>query len=349
MLRGLTSSDGGMVAAATTSLPERAWTGRNYDYRYAWIRDQCFAGLGAAAAGGHELLDAAVRFITARLLDDGDRLAPAYTTSGGRVPDQWRLDLPGYPGGSDRVGNWVNDQFQLDAFGEALLLLAAAARLDRLDDDGRRAASVATSAIARRWQEPDYGIWEIDTQHWTHSRLTCVAGLRAMAAAGPAPDATGQLMLADTVLADTARTALHPSGRWQRSTTDPAVDTALLLPALRGAVPADDPRTVATLDAVLADLTEGGYVYRFRHDERPLADSEGAFLLCGFLVALAQQQQGRVVDALRWYERTRSACGPPVLYTEEFDVHEHQLRGNLPQAFVHAMMIETSARLASSV
>ncbi|HEY5986406.1 MAG TPA: glycoside hydrolase family 15 protein [Streptosporangiaceae bacterium] len=100
VMRGLTSSDDGMVAAVTTSLPERAEAGRNYDYRYAWIRDQCFAGQAAAAAGAPALLDTAVRFVAARLHCDGPALAPAYTTDGGPVPDERRLGLPGYRAGS---------------------------------------------------------------------------------------------------------------------------------------------------------------------------------------------------------------------------------------------------------
>ena len=98
-MRGLTSAGGGMVAAATTSLPERAEQGRNYDYRYAWIRDQAYAGQAAAAAGG-ALLDKAVDFITARLLDHGPNLAPAYRIDGTAIPDQRSLNLPGYPGGT---------------------------------------------------------------------------------------------------------------------------------------------------------------------------------------------------------------------------------------------------------
>ena len=348
VLRGLTSSQGGMVAAATTSLPERADAGRNYDYRFAWIRDQCYAGQAVAAAGAHPLLDQAVGFISERLHADGPGLLPAYTVSGGRVPDQRRLDLPGYPGGFDLVGNWVNRQFQLDAFGESLLLLAAAARHNHLDSAGRQAAEIAADAIAARWQEADAGIWEIGNQPWTHSRLTCAAGLRAAArscaSASLASDWSG---LADVIVADTAKHAVHESGRWQRSPADGAMDGALLLPAIRGALPADDRRTVETLRAYTAELTQDGYAYRFRHDERPLQDAEGAFLLCGFVLALALHQQGRAVDAARWFERNRAACGTAGLYCEEYDVAERQLRGNLPQAFVHALMLECAARLGS--
>jgi len=348
VLRGLTSSRGGMVAAATTSLPERAEEGRNYDYRYAWIRDQVYAGRAAAAAGAFGLLDDAVAFISARLHEDGPKLVPAYTAGGGRVPDQRDLNLPGYPGGYDLVGNWVNKQFQLDALGESLLLLAAAGSHDRLDSSGRKAAEIAADAITRRWQEPDAGIWEIDNQAWTHSRLICAAGLRwAARNCTSEPEASEWSALADVIVADTASHAVHPTGRWQRSPGDPGLDAALLMPAIRGAVPADDPRSAETLRAYLAELTQDGYAYRFRHDERPLGAAEGAFLLCGFIVALALHQQGQELDAARWFERNRASCGSPGLYAEEYDVAERQLRGNLPQAFVHAIVLECAARLAA--
>nr|WP_261959785.1 glycoside hydrolase family 15 protein [Dactylosporangium matsuzakiense] len=347
VLRGLTTPEGGMVAAATTSLPERAEAGRNFDYRYAWIRDQSYAGLAAAAAGVDGLLDAAVRFVTQRLLADGPELAPAYcAASGAAVPSEDHLEfLPGYPGAPVRTGNWVNGQFQLDAFGEALLLLSAAARRDRLDTDGRRALRIAADAIAERWHEPDAGIWELQPRPWTHSRLTCVAGLRHAADTEAGHDASRWRDLAERILADTAATSVHPTGRWQRAPDDPRVDAALLLPGIRGAVPPDDPRTAATLAAVRADLADDGYVYRFRADDRPLGDAEGAFLLCGYAMALAEHQAGNAVAAARWFERNRAACGPPGLFAEEYDVRQRQLRGNLPQAFVHAMMLETAATL----
>lgn len=347
VMRGLTSSSDGMVAAATTSLPERAEAGRNYDYRYAWIRDQCYAGSAVAAAGGGRLLDQAVRFVTSRLHSDGPGMRPAYTADGGVVPDQRRLELPGYPGGFDLTGNRVSKQFQLDTFGEALLLFAHAARLDHLDTDASAAAQIAADAIAQRWREPDAGIWEIDNQAWTHSRLICAAGLRAAAVTcAPARLAPRWMGLAETIVADTADHAVHPSGRWQRSPGDSGLDGALLLAGLRGAVPVDDPRTTATLDAYLRDLVEAGYAYRFRHCDRQLGDAEGAFLLCSFILSLALLQQGNQIEAARFFERARAACGPPGLFSEEFDVAQRQMRGNLPQAFVHALLVESAARLS---
>ncbi|WP_328727861.1 glycoside hydrolase family 15 protein [Streptomyces griseoaurantiacus] len=346
VLRGLTARGGGMVAAATTSLPERAEEGRNYDYRYVWIRDQSYAGQAAAAVGTHELLDDAVRFVAERLHEDGPRLAPAYTVHGAPVPDQQELRLPGYPGGFDRIGNHVRTQFQLDGFGEALLLFAAAARLGRLDDTGWKAAALAVRAVAERWREPDAGIWELANRRWTHSRLTCVAGLRALADAAPRHPMAGTCArLADTVLAATEASCVHPDGHWQRAPEDKKVDAALLLPAVRGALPPGDPRTRATLEACRRDLAEDHFLYRFRHDDRPLEDAEGAFLLCGFAMALAEHREGDPVAAYRWFERNRGACGASGLYAEEFDLAQRQLRGNLPQAFVHALLLETAARL----
>ena len=347
VLRGLTSSGGGMVAAATMSLPERAEQGRNYDYRYVWIRDQCYAGQAVAAGGPHPLLDDAVRFVAQRLLADGPQLRPAYTVTGQRVPDQRSLELPGYPGGTDILGNHVNAQSQLDTFGEALLLFAAAARHDHLGSEHYPAVKAAVAAIEARWQQPDAGMWELDGQRWAHSRLICAAGLRSVAACGASTaDAAAWSALADTILADADADCLHPTGRWQRAPDDPRVDGALLLPAIRGALPATDPRSVATYHAVREDLSEDGYVYRFRQDPRPLGEAEGAFLLCGFLMALAAHQQGDTVMAARWFERNRAACGPSGLFSEEYDVTQRQLRGNLPQAFVHALMLEASSRLS---
>lgn len=347
VLRGLTSRDGGMVAAATTSLPERAEAGRNYDYRYVWIRDQCYVGLAAAGTGLDALLDAAVNFVSNRVLEHGDRLSPAYTVTGEPMPTERRLSLPGYPGGHNVIGNRARDQFQLDSFGEALNLLAAAARRDRLEARHWDAARAAADSIGRRWQEPDAGIWEIDPRAWTHSRLTAASGLRSMAAARPQDrDSRDHLALADRIIAETSKTALHPDGRWQRAPDDPAVDAALLLPSLRGVIPSDDPRTIATLRAYMDELTVDGYAYRFRQDDRPLADGEGSFLLCGFLVALALHQQGDHISARAWYERTSAACGPPRLFSEEYDAIQYQMRGNLPQAFVHALMLQAAHDLA---
>jgi alpha,alpha-trehalase len=354
VLRGLTAGTGAMVAAATTSLPERLEGGRNYDYRYAWIRDQCYAGLAVAAYGPHPLLDGTVRFVTERILADGPGLMPAYTVAGEPIPAERGLRLPGYPGGTARAGNRVTGQFQLDGLGESLQLFAAAARLGMLAEENWQAAATGAEAIEKRWHEPDAGIWELNDRHWTHSRLACVSGLRSLAAAADGPpggpghrQAAQWSALADSLLASLGD-AVHPAGRWQRAPQDPRIDAALLLPLIRGTLPAEDPRCRATMRAVHDELTEDGYVYRFRHDARPLHKSEGAFLLCGFWMAQAAQACGDNDAAAHWFERNRAACGPAGLYTEEYDVRQRQLRGNLPQAFVHAGMLESAVRLSTA-
>jgi GH15 family glucan-1,4-alpha-glucosidase len=154
--------------------------------------------------------------------------------------------------------------------------------------------------------------------------------------------------MADTLLAETARTSLHPSGRWQRAPDDGRHDASLLLGALRGAVPTDDPRSQETLRSFVEELAQDGFAYRFRPDARPLGEAEGAFLLAGFILALAYLHQGDTTSAARWFDRNRTACGPPGLLSEEFDTTQRQLRGNLPQAFVHALLLECASRLGNA-
>jgi alpha,alpha-trehalase len=150
--------------------------------------------------------------------------------------------------------------------------------------------------------------------------------------------------LADGVIADVSASCLHPSGRWQRAPDDPRVDAALLLPALRGALPADDPRSVATYRAVRQELCRDFYVYRF-WPKGGVEPTDSSFLLCGFVMAMAALQQRDDYEALRFFERNRATYGPPGIYSEEYDIEQRQMRGNLPQAFVHAAMFESSSRL----
>ncbi len=347
VLCGLTANSGAMVAAATTGLPERGGNKRNYDYRYAWIRDQAYAGHAAFSAGIDSLGDSAVQFVTKRLLADGAGLRPAYTVRGEQIPAESKLSLPGYPGGQDVVGNAVSHQHQLDNVGEALFLLATAAQRGRLDDDGVAAAERAVDAVAQRWDEPEAGVWELSDKWWIHSRLAVTGGLRAWVSAGAGSRELAQRAgsLADTVLSEAMRRGTHPSGRWQRAPNDERVDAALLIGGLRGVLPPEDRRTSATLAAVQSELDVAGYIYRYKIDDRPLGQAEGAFLLCSYWTALAEAQAGQHVGAIRRLERALGAAGSPTLFSEEYDTSEHQLRGNLPQAFVHALALATCAEL----
>jgi GH15 family glucan-1,4-alpha-glucosidase len=151
------------------------------------------------------------------------------------------------------------------------------------------------------------GIWELEERNWTHSRLACVGGIRSICAAGaPAAQIGPWTALADTVLAETARTAAHRTGRWQRAPDDERADAALLLPPLYGATAADDPRKRLTLQCVNDWLVSDGYVYRYQPGARPLGEPEGAFQLCVFALSLAQAQQGTCSSS-----RRRPSSAPP--------------------------------------
>jgi GH15 family glucan-1,4-alpha-glucosidase len=348
ILRGMTDPNGATVAAATTSLPERAEAGRNYDYRFAWLRDVCYIGhAGAAIPEAEMILVDAVRWVSARLLDDGPETRPAYLCDGRRMPAPEHLGLPGYPGGSDVVGNRATNQFQLDLFGEALLIFALAAERELLDADGWRAAEIALRSIEVNVERPEAGIWEIEPgRRWTHSRLICAAGLKALVQQGPPRQwMTEAAGLADHLITRATTTSLHPAGHWQRAPDDPRVDASLLLSEIRGAVPSDDPRSIATRGAVLHDLCDDDYLYRFAEPDQPLGQAEGAFLVCNFWMSLAYMASGDRHAGAQWFERTRASCSGSGLFSEEFDVAQRQLRGNLPQAFVHALLIETAGRL----
>lgn len=243
VLRGLTAPGGGMVAAATLGLPERAEEGKNYDYRYVWLRDQAYAGLAVSVLEPLPLLDEAVVFTTARVLEHGDQLAPAYRLDGSLPPSEQNLDLPGYPGGAVVTGNWVRGQFQLDAMGELLELYAAAGRHGHLSTDDDRAVSTIVKTIASRWTEPDAGVWELEDDWWIQSRLASVAGLRVAARDVPGTDTAHLLSLADAIMAETSKRGLGPDGAWKRAPDRPGVDASLLLAPVRGALPAADPRS----------------------------------------------------------------------------------------------------------
>ena len=296
VLAGLTSSGGGMVAAATMSLPERAREGRNYDYRYVWIRDQCFAGQAVAKAGPLSA-DGRRRALRHRAPARRRRRprAGVHGRPAVRCPTSARWTCPAIPAAATSSATGSTSSSSSTRSARRCCCSPPPPAHDHLDADGWRAAEVAAEGDRARWREPDAGIWELEPDAWTHSRLICAAGLRAIAA--PPAGSEQARAVAGAGRRDRRRhrraRASHPAGHWQRSPTDARLDAALLLPAIRGAMPADDPRTLATLArGRRTSSTEDGYCYRFRPDERPLGEAEGAFLLCGFLMALAYAQQG---------------------------------------------------------
>ena len=333
-----------MVAAATTSLPERAEQGRNYDYRYAWIRDQCFAGQAVAAAGGGDLLDSAVALRPRPAARRRRRsCVPAYTVDGG--PGAGRSATSTCPATrarrtSERATR-SRGQFQLDAFGEALLLSPPPTGSTRSTPTAGKAAEVAVDAIAQRYDEPDAGIWELDDR----ALDPLPADLRRRAARRRGPScrtrAADWAGLADRIAGRRrSQDCLHPDGRWQRAPDDPAVDAALLLPGAPRGRPGRRPAHRRAPGRPCVD--ELGR-RRLRLPVPPAAGARCTRPRARSCCAAStwrwpSHQQGDAGGAVRWFERNRGALGPPGLFTEEFDVVQRQLRGNLPQAFVHALL-----------
>ena len=348
-LRGAQGADHGIGrdGRGRDDLAARAARGvRNYDYRYAWIRDQCYAGIAMAAPASPRSARGAVRFITERVLADGPDLHPAYTASGGpsrRAPPA-AARLSGRLGTDRQPGSAAVPARHL---GEVLLLLAAAAA--RASRRGRlRAAEVPRAPSSSAGHEPEAGIWELHDDRWTHSRLCCVAGLRAVpprraarCRAWRARRAFGTRLaarwssLADAIMADMGRAVasdrpLEPRRRRRSRRRGPAALGDARCAAAR------DPRSVATVapsppnSPTTASSIASGTTTGRSHE------AEGAFLLCGFWMALTAHvpRRRRRGCALVRAEPRRVRPGRP--YTEEYDVHQRQLRGNLPQAFVHA-------------
>ena len=332
--------------------PSAPAQGRNYDYRYVWIRDQCYAGQAVAARRRRTRCSTTRCASSAeRLLADGPRLTPAYTVTRRPRPDERQLDLPGYPGGTAIVGNWVNGQFQLDAFGEALLLFAAAAATTTSTPTAGAPPRSPPRRSSERWREPDAGIWEIEPDALDPQP----ADLRRRAARGSRQHGPRGEQAARWRRArrhDRRRHAPHtrctPPDAGSARPRDARVDAALLLPAIRGAVarrrPAvASPRCARSRPSSPRTATATATAPTSARSASPKARSCSAASGSRWPTA----NRATTSAAARWFERNRAACGPPGPVSEEFDVPQRQLRGNLPQAFVHALLLECAVALAA--
>jgi alpha,alpha-trehalase len=345
---------GAIVAAPTTSLPEAVGGGRNWDYRYTWVRD---ASLTMAALWVAACPDEANRFFNfladagASQLYRGLDLQIMFGVGGER--DLSERELPHLTGWRSsqpvRVGNAAWTQRQLDVYGE---LLGAAQRLvdqlGELDPVTRRFLVAAADTAVARWKEKDQGIWEIrgEPRHFLYSKLSCwVAADRAISLAR-------QLGAEDRVADWTAareeiRAAIlehgwsDRAGAFTQAFGRDDLDASSLMLAMTGFLPGDDPRMTATIDATVARLTdERGLVYRYlAHDG--LRGSEGTFLLCTFWLAEAQALAGRVDEAAATFELAAAAVNDVGLLAEETDPSGEMI-GNFPQAFSHIGLVNAA-------
>ncbi|MGY1886668.1 glycoside hydrolase family 15 protein [Blastococcus sp. SYSU DS0753] len=358
------ASTGAIMAAATSSLPEAIGGVRNWDYRYTWVRDAAFTTYALRRIRMHEEADSFLAW-TLRNIERDDRASIVYTLDGRRPGLEWQdLTLSGYRGsGPVRWGNGAARQVQHDVYGELLDVAYQWARAGgEVSPPLWRALCELTGQAIANWRTPDNGIWEIRAagRPFTYSVALChVAVDRALRIADlcglPHPRREWQRE-ADLIRATLLEQAwddergtftehLAPPGEAQRG----GLDGSLLTLPLRRVVAADDPRMVATTEAVRRHLDAGdGLLYRYLHDESPdgLPGGEGAFLLCSFWLVDNLAGQGRLDEAHSLYDSLCGRANEVGLLAEEVDPSTGAFLGNFPQAFSHVGVITSGWNLA---
>jgi len=357
-LKALTyAPTGGLVAAATTSLPEQLGGVRNWDYRYCWVRDATFT-LYALITGGY--LDEAQAWrdwLVNAVAGEPAKMQIMYGLAGERRLTELTLGwLPGYEGSAPvRIGNAAYDQHQLDVPGELMDALHLARRAGlKSSDSAWRVQRAVVRFLEAAWRKPDEGIWEMrgPRRHFTHSKVMAwVAMDRAVKAVedfGLPGDAATWRRVRDEIHAEVCARGFDPklnSFVQYYGSTD--VDASLLMLPLVGFLPATDPRMIGTVAAIQARLSRDGFVERYptSTDVDGLPPGEGAFLLCSFWLADNLALQGRIGEARKLFERLLSLRNDVGLLAEEYDVRAGRLVGNFPQAFSHVGLINTARNL----
>ena len=357
VLKGLTyGPTGGIAAAATTSLPEALGGVRNWDYRYCWLRDATFTLMTLLSAGYLEEASAWRQWLMRAVAGEPDKLQIMYGVAGERRLTEYEVPwLAGHEGSRPvRVGNAASDQFQLDVFGE-VLDASHQARLAGLDEghESWELQKVLMDFLEGCWDEPDEGIWEVrgGRQHFTHSKVMAwVAADRAALAVerfGLDGPVERWRRLAEAIRADVLAHGVRADGAFRQAYGNDALDASLLLVPLVGFLPPDDARVRATVEAIERELTEDGFVLRYRteHTADGLPGDEGAFLLCTFWLADCLHLLGRTTDARALYEKLVALRNDVGLLSEECDPSSGRLLGNLPQAFSHVALVNTAMYL----
>jgi len=356
-IKGLTyMPTGATVAAATTSLPETPGGERNWDYRYTWMRDSTFTLQALHWLNLDWEADEFMQFVGDLGLNEDGSLQIMYGIDGRRdLTESTRDDLSGYAGAQPvRVGNGAFDQKQNDVFGAVLdSILLHTRRSERLP---RRLwpliEAQAAGAIAV-WREPDQGIWEARgaPQHYVSSKLMCWVALdRAAKLAqvwGEPKRADTWQGVADEIKADILEHGVTADGVLRQHYDTDALDASTLLAALFGFLAPDDPRLRASVLAIERDLTERGFVLRYRTGETDdgLEGKEGTFLICSFWLVSALAAIGEIQRARDLMERLLRITSPLGLYAEEFDADTGRFLGNFPQAFSHLALIQAAAAI----
>lgn len=346
---------GAILAAGTTSLPEQLGGGRNWDYRFCWVRDAAMSAAALVRLGstGH-----AMKFLDWLLaivddLDSPERLRPIYTVRGTELgPEGEVAGLCGYESSRPvRVGNGAAHQVQLDVFGPVADLVCMMAECGApLTPDHRRLLDAMVRAVARRWREPDHGIWEIrgPLRHHVHSKALCWhavdRAIRARELLGE-PIREEEAALRDEIREDILARGFNPkAGAFTAHYGSTDLDAAAMLVGLTGLLPPRDDRFVSTVRSIERHLRVGDGVLRYRYDDG-LPGSEGAFHLCTGWLIESLWLIGEADRARALLDAYAAQAGPLGLYSEERELHSGRPLGNYPQAYSHLALINAAVRL----
>ena len=348
---------GGIVAAPTTSLPERLGGVRNWDYRYCWLRDATFTLLALMGAGFREEAKAWVAWLLRAVAGHPSQFHILYGPAGERRLPEIELPwLPGYEGSAPvRIGNEAANQFQLDVFGEVMDCLHHARTMGiPLDAEAWSLQRALLGFLEAHWRDPDEGIWEVrgPRRHFTHSKVMAwVAADRAVrdAEGFGLPGPVDQWRrLRDEIHEEVCERGFDPArGSFTQYYGSDTLDASLLMIPLVGFLPPEDPRVIGTMESIRRELDEGGLILRYRTDPEieGLPHGEGVFLACTFWLADNLALMGRREEARRLFERLLGLRNDVGLLSEEYDAGRGRLIGNFPQALSHVAIVSTAENL----
>jgi GH15 family glucan-1,4-alpha-glucosidase len=356
-IKGLTyMPTGATVAALTTSLPETPGGERNWDYRYTWLRDSTFTLQALHYLNLDWEAEEFMHFMGELEPNENGALQIMYGIDGRRdLTESTREELSGYAGAHPvRIGNGAYNQRQNDVYGAALdSILLHSRRSQRLSRRLWPMVQAQAECATKVWRDPDQGIWEARgaPRHYVSSKLMCwVAMDRASKLAeirGDAKLKESWRATAEEIKGDILAHGVTDGGVLRQHYETDALDASTLLAGIFGFLPGEDERMRATVLAIADDLTEDGFVLRYRTDETDdgLSGKEGSFLICSFwlvsgLAIVSEYQRAR--DLM---ERLMRVASPLGLYAEEFDTSTGRHLGNFPQAFSHLALIEAASRI----
>ena len=348
---------GGIVAAATTSLPELIGGTRNWDYRYCWLRDSTYTLQALISAGYLAEAKAWREWLLRAVAGDPAELQIMYALDGTRrIPEAELPWLAGYENSRPvRTGNAASDQLQLDVWGEILdgLALARNASISTHDDAWDIQVALMNH-LEGTWDQPDNGLWEMrgPRRQFTHSKVLAWVAADRMASAVRAHHLYGPAdrweALGDTIHADVLTHGYNPDrNTFTQSYDAPGLDAALLMIPRVGFLPPDDFRVLGTIAAIQNELTEGGFVKRYETStsDDGLPGGEGLFLACSFWLVDALHLAGQQTEATQLFERLLALRNDVGLLSEEWDPHTGRQLGNTPQAFSHFPLVTSALQL----